>query len=100
MWAAAAHVHEVQRDAVDLAAKVLVAIHRSFLCAPVEAIAPVGDEFPEFVFRDAVLPTAVGEVARPASAYEPISQIVERAVGNVDAEAFQGATSCRGMRLG
>ena len=61
-------------------------LNRVFLRAPVELGAPVLAQLLEVLEVGAVVPTRAGDLVGPACACQPVAEIVEHRVGNLDAE--------------
>jgi hypothetical protein len=79
-------MHEVQPDLLDVGAEVRKAVERVFLRAPVKALAPVADEVAQKVAVDSLAPRGAARVAWPAPAREPLREIVEDRIVDMDRE--------------
>ena len=64
------------------------AVEGRFLRAPVEAIAPVGDEVLQVGDAAAGRPGRPRRLVRPANARQPLPQVAQRLVGNMQSEGL------------
>ena len=76
-------------------------VQLALLCAPVEPVAPVGDERLQIGEVGAVVPAGSGNLIRKAGAGEPRLEIAQRLVRNLNLEGHDGvATRAGGARGG
>src|SRR6185503_18570586 len=80
----AALVDEVHAEAVHVGAKVWKAIERLLLLPPVKSRQPMSGQLSQVRATHPGSPTVVLDAIRPASAHEPVLQIVEHVLGHVD----------------
>src|SRR5437016_3674707 len=83
---AAAHVPIVEVSAIDCADELRICVQRRFVLAPVIVALPVLAQFPDVVDAGAVRPRLAGQRLRPARARQPLAQIIEHTVANIDAK--------------
>ena len=86
----AADVPVVDVDAVDLAEELGPGVERGLLGAPVVLVAPVVAQLAHVSDVGSVVPAGVGDGVGPAGAVEAVAEVVEDAVGDVDAEGSWG----------
>jgi len=79
-------VDQVDLQASDLGAELLELVQAGLVRAPVVAIAPVGDELSYVGEVRAVSPSRARHLVRKARARQPLPQIGEVGVGDVDAK--------------
>src|SRR5438034_9421172 len=79
-------VDEVDVLAVDRGGEVWKLVEVGFVLAPVVAGAPVFGQLLEPGKWEAVVPPGVGDLIGPTGAGEPVGQVVEVGLGDVDAE--------------
>ena len=63
-------------------------IERGLLRAPVESVPPVLRQASQVVDRNAPAPAGAFQLARPAGVRQPLAQVVEIRLRNLDAEGF------------
>jgi hypothetical protein len=83
-----AHVQEVHPGAVDLGDELRVPVDGGLGGTPVVVVLPVVGELLEVVHRHAAVPAGVGQVVGPACAGQPLLEVVEVGLGDVDPERF------------
>ncbi len=83
---ARAHVQEVDVLPVDLGGELRVLVQLPLVGAPVVAIAPVLRQPLEVVHRHPATPADIGQVRGPPGPVEPVPQVVQVSLGNVDGE--------------
>jgi hypothetical protein len=87
---ARARVDEVDALAVDDGAELIEGVEPRLLGAPVEGVAPVGDQLPRVGEVGPELPAGAGDLVREAGGVEAPVQILEVFVRNRDAEGLDG----------
>ena len=85
----AAHVHEVHGGAIDVGTEVGQVVEALLLGPPVVTIAPTVDEPLEELLRDTVRPVARADRRNRAVPVQPLAEIIEYGVGNVDRVRLQ-----------
>ena len=88
---AGADVQEVDRLAVDLGGELRVRVEAGLERAPVERRAPVLRPGLHLAERDAVLGARAGDLVGPPGAGQPVLEVVELGLRDVDAEGLDGA---------
>jgi hypothetical protein len=78
-------MQEVDALAVDLRGELWVLVELGLLGAPVVPRAPVPGELTQVAQWYAAAPPHAGQLARPAGGGEPVVQVVEVGLGNLDA---------------
>ena len=81
-------VNEVEVDAAQRDLELPKAVEDRFLRAPVEAIAPVGDEVLQVGDAAAGRPGRPRRLVRPANARQPLPQVAQRLVRNMQSEGL------------
>ena len=81
-----AHVDEVDPLAVGLGDELRQLVELGLAGAPVEFLAPVARQALQVLARDAPAPADARGLAGPAGAREPVAEVLELGVGDVDAE--------------
>jgi len=84
-------VQEVHRLAVDLGGELWDLVEARLVFPPVVADPPVLDQFDEVPLADAVGPADAGELVGPAGAGQPVAQVVQIGLRNVDAKRLECA---------
>ena len=79
-------VQEVDALAIYFRRELRIGVELRLGCAPVVLSAPVIGEFPHGVQRYAALPPHAGQLARPPGAGQPVVQMVEVGLGDLDAK--------------
>src|SRR5262249_22966972 len=90
LWADTGLVDEVHVDAAQRHRELSPRVELSFPCAPIVAVAPVGDE--RFHVREvrAVAPRLSRDLVRPPHAIETRAEVIEHGVRNADRERTGG----------
>ena len=79
-------MQEVDVLAVDRGDELRDLVQPGLLGPPVEAVGPVAGQVLQVVQRDAASPVVAGGMLRPAGAGDPVLQVVEVGLGDVDPE--------------
>jgi hypothetical protein len=88
-----ADVHEVDPLAVDGGGELRVLVEPGLLGAPVVAALPVPGELPQVAERHATAPADTGQLVGPAGAGQPVGQVVQLGLGNLDPERVDAVAS-------
>ena len=83
-----AFVDKVDPHTVDLAAEVRELVQPPLLQAPVEPVSPVSEEPAHIGEVGALLPPRLGRRRRPARVADPLAQIGQRPLGNLNLEGL------------
>jgi hypothetical protein len=86
LWLRGADVEEVDRLAVDGGGELRVLVQPRLVLAPVVAVTPVGGQLLEIVERHPAAPADPGQLVGPAGTGQPVAQVVEVGLGDVDPE--------------
>ena len=89
-------MHKVHVLAVDDGGELREPVQLRLLGAPVVTGAPVGGQVLQVAERHARLPAATGQLGRPAGAGQPLAQVIEVGLRNVDPERADLAVRCCG----
>ena len=93
-------VHEVDVEAVDAGLELVEPVEPPLLGPPVELVAPVLDELPQVgLVHPELPPDALGLVGH-AGAREPLLQVGQHVVGDVDGERLDGVAGGGLVRCG
>src|SRR5215207_9120925 len=84
----AAFVDKVDPHSVDLAAEVRELVQPPLLQAPVEPVSPVFQQPAHIGELGALLPPRLGRRRRPARGADPLAQVGQRPLGNLNLEAL------------
>ena len=95
-----ADVQEVDVLAVDGRHELRELVQSGLLDSPVEPVGPVAGQVLQVVQRHAAGPVVVGRVLRPAGAGNPVVQVVEVGLGDVDPEGTDLGGGGHGPTLG
>ena len=87
-------MEEVHVGAVDLGAELVERVHPRLARAPVVALGPVRDELLQVLALGAVVPARVGDLLREPGAPQPLAQVAEHAVVDVDPERLERQPHC------
>jgi hypothetical protein len=80
------NMQEVHAGTVDGGGELRVLVELGLVLAPVVAVAPVGGELLEVAERHAAAPADVGQLVGPAGTVQPLAQVVQVGLGDVDPE--------------
>jgi len=92
-----ADVQEVDGLAVDLGGELGQGVEPGLLGPPVEPVLPVAGQLPQVAGRDPGPPVVAVRPVGPAGAGQPLAQVVQVAVGDVDAERPDLGVCGRGL---
>jgi hypothetical protein len=81
-------VDEVDPLTVDRGGELLEAVDVGLVDPPIVGVQPEADDVPEAPEGGALLLSDAGDLVGEAGAAEPLGQVFERVVGDVDAERF------------
>ena len=81
-----ADVREVDVGPVDGGGELRELVEPGLLLAPVVAVGPVGGQLLEVTEGDAAGPPDAGQLVGPAGAVQPVAQVVQVGLGDVDPE--------------
>ena len=81
-------VDHVDAEAADLRLELGEAVEARFRGAPVETVAPVGDELAYRAEVGAVAPARARDLVREARARKALAQVRQHGIGHVDAEGY------------
>ena len=84
------HVQEVHGLPVDLRGELRERVQPVLKDPPVVGRAPVLGQFPHVVQRDAVVPADIGQLVRPPGPGQPVPQVIQLRLRNVDPEFIDG----------
>src|SRR4051812_14206652 len=84
----AAFVDKVDPHAVDLAAEVRELVQPPLLQAPVEPVSPVLEQPAHIAELGPLLPPRLGRRRRPARVADPLAQVGQRPLGNLNLEGL------------
>ncbi len=76
-------------EPVDLGEEIVVGVDLRLAAPPIVCVAPMRDDPLRLGKRNALAPIVDGFFLRPAHQIEPLGQIVERRLRNVDSEGAQ-----------